>query len=349
MTMKKAQCDIIIPVLRRADLTANCVESIRARTHSEYNLIFIDNASDPETKALLERLRSSMANVEVVRNHENLGWVKAINQGIRLSVSPFVCVMNNDTVVRTDGWLERLISVAESADDIGLVNPNFDVKEPRSIDGSRSIEIDFCRGYCILIKAAVVEKIGLFDESYGLGYYDDDDYSLRAIRSGFRCVMVPGVHVEHLRDTTFSALFKEDVRRSLHEKNKELFYAKWGRRLKVVVIVSRDGASEDLARILFSLARRQHIVSVWNLASPLRAGHINIRETHFPRILPAGAFSLLFGLNRRKRREKRYDAVFVDTDKFNLFASRIGFPLYRFDAAKDRARIEAIADSLARS
>jgi len=212
--MKPAQCDIIIPVLRRADITANCVESIRTHTRPDYNLIFIDNASDPETKSLLERLRSSMRNVEVIRNPENLGWVKAINQGIRSSASPTVCVMNNDTVVRTDGWLERLIAVAESEPDIGLVNPNFAVKEPRSIGGSPFIEVDFCRGYCILIKRAVIDRIGAFDESYGLGYYDDDDYSLRAIRAGFRCVMVPAVHVEHLRDTTFSALFRERGGRS---------------------------------------------------------------------------------------------------------------------------------------
>jgi len=78
----------------------------------------------------------------------------------------------------------------------------------------------------------VIEKIGPLDEAYGLGYYDDDDYSMRAVEAGFRCVKANGVFVEHLRDSTFSALYAEDKRRQLHEKNKDSFTRNGGKGLR---------------------------------------------------------------------------------------------------------------------
>ena len=98
-------CDIIIPVFDQLELTGRCLESIKARTGSPYRLILIDNASAGGTRDFLEGFRASNSNVTLIRNEENLGWVKAINQGMRLSTAPYVCIMNNDTVVRSDGWL----------------------------------------------------------------------------------------------------------------------------------------------------------------------------------------------------------------------------------------------------
>jgi len=143
-------CDIIIPVHDRLELTKACVESIELTTRSPYRLILIDNGSLEETARYLEAYASCTANVALVRNEENLGWVKAANQGLARATGPFAVLMNNDTVVKTPDWLGRLIEVAESEPDIGLVNPRFDVKMP--VPSKRPyLEVDFCRGYCLLI------------------------------------------------------------------------------------------------------------------------------------------------------------------------------------------------------
>jgi GT2 family glycosyltransferase len=200
-----------------------------------------------------------------------------------------------------------LISIAESEDDIGLVNPKFS-QEDSSGQGLSFTEIDFCRGYCMLIKRKVVEKTGGLDEEYGVGYYDDDDYSVRAINAGFRCVRANDVVVEHLKDSTFKDIFTEKNRMELHEKNKKLFYSKWGRRLRLIFVITKDERRSDIVETLLSAARRQHIIYLWNGGETFGINHINIRERAISKLLLS--FELLS--NRFKKPGKRYDAIFVD-------------------------------------
>lgn len=345
--MDRARCDIIIPVYNKLELTKNCLESILANTDAPYRLILIDNASSGEIKSFLEVFKSANGNVTLVRNNENLGWVKAVNQGIKMSDAPYICVMNNDTVVRTKGWLSKLAAVAELEPEIGLVNPKFEAKV-RDRPGRPYIEIDFCRGYCILVKRAVIEKIGGLDEGYGLGYYDDDDFSVRALRAHFKCVRANDVYVEHLRDSTFKELFKEDDRIRLHEKNKELFYKKWGRRLNVAFVMTkaRDRRFFDL---LLSLARRQHIVYVWNGTALSGAEHINIRYRKWPGLVTAVIAPFFLGLNWTKQRTKRYAVVFTDDAVLCQVLSKVRPKVYYFNADKDESRVVDITDGIAKA
>lgn len=342
-------CDIVIPVFNKPDITAACLESIVKRTHSPHRVILIDNGSDEKTKRLLIDFKASHDNVTLFRSEENLGWVKAVNRGIGLSAAPYVCMMNNDTVVETDDWLAKLAGVAELEPDIGLVNPDFGGrKRPGTFPGP-FVEIDFCRGYCILVKRAVIERIGGLDEAYGLGYYDDDDYSVRAIRAGFRCVRAGGITVRHLRDSTFSSMFADEKRRALHQKNKELFYAKWGRRLRVVFILTKSADRKKVSDMLTGLARRQHIVYLWNMAEPLGIGHINIRERAGWGLFPKTGFSVLLRLNSMKKEPKRYNVVFVDDERLGAkLAPLAKSAVYCVDMEKDKGRIGSIVDSAAK-
>lgn len=342
--MSSPACDIIIPVFDQLEMTRNCLESIRERTHSPCNLIVIDNNSNSQTKAFLRDFGSENGSVKIVTNDGNLGWVRAVNQGMRLSASPYICIMNNDTVVDTDDWLSRMIAVAEMDPEIGLVNPRFEIKTELRSD-SAFIEIDFCRGYCILIKRAVMERIGLLDEEYGMGYYDDDDYSVRAIRAGFKCVRANGVLVRHLRDTTFSSVFTDKKRRELHEKNKKLFYSKWGRRLKIVLINTR-GIEKALSDIAMALARRQHVVYVWS-RRPVDLGHINIRQRTAPGLFFNWVFASDLALNNTKKGTKRYDLVFFDDRSIERLVRSFRPDAHFVDTGKDHSEIDRIVNSAA--
>ncbi len=341
------KCDIVIPVYNETALTRDCLDSIAANTDTPYRIILIDNASGDETKKFLECVAASYKDVTLIRNETNLGWVKAVNQGIKISASPYLCIMNNDTVVKTAGWLSKLIDIANISEDIGLVNPRFEIKSNIAKD-EPYIEIDFCRGYCILIKRTIIDKIGGLDEAYGLGYYDDDDFSIRAIRAGFRCVRANNIVVEHLKDSTFSAIFKDEVRRELHEKNKQLFYKKWGRRLKIVFIITEAPDPEALKTTLLGLARRQHIVYLWNLTEPLKIKHTNIREKAVPAIFPIIACAFQLSLNAMKKAAKRYDLIFIDSPRLCLKLSKRHKAVHCVDVNTDANKLYQIVDSSAR-
>lgn len=346
--MAKLRCDIIIPVYDRHDLTKDCLNSIYECTHTDFNLILIDNASGARTRAFLDKFVASTPNARLVRNNANLGWVRAVNQGMRLSSGGYICIMNNDTIVRTDNWLHRLIEIADSEADIGLVNPNFDVKRDTLRTSKPYIEIDFCRGYCVLVKRGVMEKIGVLDEAYGSGYYDDDDYSVRAIRAGFRCVKANSVLVAHLRDSTFKAVFAEDKRNALHERNKELFYSRWGRRLRLAFAITKTRDKKKMSDLLVGLARRQHILHVWNFSgTELAIEHVNVREKLLPGFLSHPYLSAELYLNSMKRPAKQYDIVF--TDDGTACPKGIGrrHNLCEVDFGKDASSIEKFVDKTA--
>lgn len=339
-------CDIIIPVFNQTALTRDCLKSIAANTDTPCRIILIDNASGDETKKFLESLAASHETMTLIRNETNLGWVKAVNQGLKVSTSPYLCIMNNDTVVKTHGWLSAMVDIAETADDIGLVNPCFEIKATVA-NNEPWIEIDFCRGYCILIKRAVIDRIGGLDEAYGLGYYDDDDFSVRAIRAGFRCVRANGVMVEHLKDSTFSAIFKDDKRLELHEKNKQLFYDKWGRRLKIVFVMTGASGRDAVKDVLLALARRQHIIYLWNLTEPLRIRHTNVREKHLPGLFAMPLVRLELYLNLLKKDTKHYDLILSDDGNMVSKLSSIRASVHYVDADSGISSLSGIVNSAA--
>jgi glycosyltransferase involved in cell wall biosynthesis len=85
----KPHCDIIIPIWNQMSLTKRCLESIREKTGIPYRLILIDNGSEEETRQYLASLAGNGGwRGVLIRNDENLGYIRAINQGLRVSTAP---------------------------------------------------------------------------------------------------------------------------------------------------------------------------------------------------------------------------------------------------------------------
>ncbi len=81
-------------------------------------------------------------------------------------------------------------------------------------------------GFCMLIKRAVIDKIGGMDDRYGLGNFEDDDFSLRATIAGFQSWIAMDCFIHHFGHRTFIGE-KVDLSKSLH-KNWGVFKDKWG-------------------------------------------------------------------------------------------------------------------------
>ncbi|HXZ36210.1 MAG TPA: glycosyltransferase [Thermodesulfobacteriota bacterium] len=237
-------CDIIIPIWNQLSLTQRCLEAVRKKTRTPHRLILIDNGSEEGTRKYLEGLAESPSWTGVlVRNEKNRGYIQAVNQGLKISTAPYVCLLNNDIVV-TAGWLERMIEFAGSHPEVGLVNPqqNHDPGKPMpdDLEGFAAsqvdtrwgwMELDHCTGGCLLIKREVIEKIGFLDETYGQGYYEDNDYSRRAQRAGYRCLRLLDTFVWH----DIEGSFKEDPDRGeKRRKNEALYQSRWGNPLRII-------------------------------------------------------------------------------------------------------------------
>jgi GT2 family glycosyltransferase len=257
--MPDMRCDIVMPVWNNKEVTSRCIDSIFDNTHCDYRLIIIDNASDAPTRLYLEQLKSSRPEaVLLITNQENLGFTKAVNQGMRAASADFVCIANNDIIV-SDGWLQEMMQVAQSHKDIGIVNPatNFGKKKPSNIT-YQQYAVQMTKGkegrfsetaspvaFCYLIKKEVIDKIGLLDERFSPGYFEDTDYAIRARRAGYKSVFAEGAFVFHPEHTSFK---KRGFNR-LFKQSEEKFYQMYPRPERVLYVLKRPPAEDFGVRI----------------------------------------------------------------------------------------------------
>lgn len=232
---------IIIVTFNELGYTKECIESIRLRTDEPYELIFVDNGS---TDGTLEYL-TSIADAQIIRNRDNRGFPAAVNQGLKLARGEQVLLLNNDTVVST-GWLHKLLTALQSDPKIGLVGPCSNnvsgsqmiavtYTEMTSMDGfawnwgklhaGRREETDRLIGFCLVIKKALLERIGGLDEQFGIGCFEDDDICLRALRAGWKAVIARDAFVHHYGSRTFAGSGVDFT--ALMRENRQKFSDKW--------------------------------------------------------------------------------------------------------------------------
>lgn len=247
-TNEKPEVSIVIPVYNQLDYTKKCIESLVSTLDRKVELIIVDNASTDKTYEYLSAYRNSKLKIEVIRNTENLGFPKAVNCGIEESTGRYVVIANND-IIFTNGWLTRIIEVAESNDNIGLVGPiSNEVSGLQKDENANYSTVDEMFSYaarikqenssqvvnfprlaflCTLIKREVIEKIGGLDERFSPGNYEDDDYCLRAQLAGYKAVIARDIFVHHFGSKSFKANGNDAYKKRL-EINRQIFVAKWG-------------------------------------------------------------------------------------------------------------------------
>ncbi len=333
------RCDIIIPIWNQLEFTRECVENLIKNTGCPYRLILIDNASDSATRVYLEGIAGDKTlDAKLIRNETNLGFVKAVNQGLRITEGPYVCVLNNDTVP-APRWLERMIEFAETHPDVGLINPQCDGHLDTPIDAyakalagykGEYMEMNQCQGFCMLIKRALIDKIGILDEAFGIGGFDDTDYSMRAHLAGFRCAAIKDAYVYHRLHASFN---ESGDREDWVRRNQKIYYDKWGKHRRVGIAVCLDLFNADsvspVLKSAYTFARNWSWVHIWINAKVKKdlfkneikkalekeglPPHQNIRIEHFS--LPRGIFKMAVAgkvIERRlspRMRRKRFDTV----------------------------------------
>ena len=288
--MPETLCDIVIPIWNQPEMTKRCLDSVLAAAAESIRLILVDNGSEPLTHEMLDRFRAgSQTPVEILRNPVNLGFIKAVNQGIRAARAPWVCLLNNDTVV-TSGWLTEMIRVAESDPKIGLVNPTSNCLgypdkglSPEEIarrlakERGRSVPLSTAMGFCLLARRALFDRIGDLDEQFGMGNFDDDDLSLRVRQAGLRPVRALAAYVHHEGKVSFKQL---PGWKKAFDENRRLFEQKWGKRLRILW-----GPAVPAAVSLEAIAGAGHwvcVVGPKNAGTAQKVEHAQIEFLEYP-------------------------------------------------------------------
>ena len=218
----KPVLSIIIVNFNTKDLLKKCLESIKLSF--DYEIIVVDNASNDDSLQSINSLE--LKNLKIINNKTNLGFAKAVNQGIRQSQGEFILLLNSDIVVKPKA-IEKMIDFAKnnlSAGVVGgrLLNPDGSIqgscfylptlgraaqefwlgKNEKSIVrkyapvGNKLSEVEAVVGAVFLIPRKILQKVGFFDERYFI-YFEDLDYCRRVRRNGFKVYYLPTTEFIH--------------------------------------------------------------------------------------------------------------------------------------------------------
>lgn len=200
---------------------------------------------DTSTDGTAEYL-SRLPRSQVVVNKTNQGFARACNQAFQRLDTDYLLLLNNDTTV-TPGWLERMYQPFLRYPEIGITAPCSNY-----VAGAQRIQVNYsdlsglnalakqlaveragqgffnhyAAGLCMLIKRNVIDKVGGFDQCFGLGNFEDDDFCLRVQLAGYKIWVAADAFIHHVGSATFQHE-NIDYQRSM-ENNWRIFKKKWG-------------------------------------------------------------------------------------------------------------------------
>jgi len=210
-----------------------CLNSVFAASKNLNVQIFVvDNNS---VDGSINMLKENFSSVVLIENKENVGFSKANNQAIKRANSPYVLLLNPDTVIEEDTFDKCIDFMNSNTDCGGLGLRMLDGKGnflPESKRGfpSPSVafykifglsylfpksqkfgryhlgflsefevnEVDVLSGAFMLLRTVTLEKIGLLDEQFFM-YGEDIDLSYRIKLGGYKNYYFPETKIIHYK------------------------------------------------------------------------------------------------------------------------------------------------------
>jgi GT2 family glycosyltransferase/glycosyltransferase involved in cell wall biosynthesis len=263
--------DIVIPVYNAPADVRDCVTSVLAHLRPDVRVVLIDDASpDPRIAQYFAELEArAHPQLLLLRNEANQGFTGTANRGMQLSRADVV-LLNSDTIV-TAGWLDAIMHCAATDARIGTITPftnNAEIcsfprfcednpwpsgADPEPVRAALAAvavptypDLPTGVGFCMYIRRALLDEVGVFDMAFGLGYGEENDLCLKAARAGWRNVLADNAFVVHTGGRSF-----EGQKSELGVRNMALLAERHPHYLEMV----RDYISADPLRPLREAAK----------------------------------------------------------------------------------------------
>lgn len=245
-------------------------KSIETLIHSlkkiRYEIIIIDNASFDKVPAELNNL----AHVKIINNGKNCGYGKGLNQGVKIAQGKYLLLLNPDIEFDINS-ISNLLNKLKSNSKVGAIGPQLISEKGETLqsisgipsllqslfvfsfidkiwpsnpfskkyhnlnlDRSTEQDVDVVSGACIMIKKALYDKVGGFDESFFM-YFEEVDFCCRVKNAGYKILYLPQAKVMHLVGR--STQNKEWIEKTF-EQSRFNFFAKYHGLMPAIIIES---------------------------------------------------------------------------------------------------------------
>ena len=218
---------VIIPVHNALSDLRACLKSLQSSMPAEAEVLLIDDASDDvDVKPFLRQWLGQVGPTwRVEFESVNQGFVATVNRGMSMTEGDIV-LLNSDTLL-TPGWLQGIQRCLDSDKQIATATPwsnNGEIVSlphfcqanpvPPDVDAIAEIisqnqspvypDIPTAVGFCMGVSRFAIENMGFFDHDlFGLGYGEENDFSMRASENGMRNVLCDDVFVAHVGGRSF--------------------------------------------------------------------------------------------------------------------------------------------------
>ncbi len=212
-----------------------CIKSISDREVKGWEIIVVDNDSMDGSE---KEAKKAFPFIRLIQNRENLGFAKAVNQGLQKASGRYVLLLNPDAQVK-NGAIGQLLSFMEANPDAGIAGAqllNSDGSKQNSIANfpslatellnksflrrlfpkkfpgkernySEPIGVDSVIGACMMVRRRALDQVGILDEDYFL-FLEETDWCYRMKKAGWKIYHVPQAEVDH-----FQGKSAEEVRK----------------------------------------------------------------------------------------------------------------------------------------
>ncbi len=237
---------VIIPTYGEHDVTRRCLASLAEHaTESACEVLVIDDAfAEP-----LDLMSMQVSGAELIRNEQNLGFLRTCNRAVVESRGDYILLLNNDTVVGA-GALDAMLDSFVRFDDVGAVCAQLrfadgTLQEAGGIvwsDGSAwnwgrgehpkdprfnyPREVDYGSAAALMVRRTLWEQLGGFDEHFAPAYYEDTDLCFQIRSLGYRVMYQPRAVVTHFEGVSHGTDTSSGLK-AHQTKNQARFADKW--------------------------------------------------------------------------------------------------------------------------
>lgn len=245
---------IVIVNWNTKQLLLDCLASVYSTLKNvSFEIWMVDNASSDGS---VEAVQSDYPDVNIIQNHENLGFAAANNKALRKIEGRYALLLNTDTVL-TEGAIEKIFSFMEDNPETGMACGqllNEDGTKQNSIanfpsflsllcnetilrilfpkrypskrqDYKEPIEVDSCIGACLMVRKKAMDEVGLLDERYFF-FMEETDWALSMRKAGWKSFFIPDARIHHLQGQSAGDNVKA---RKMFYRARYFYFKKWFR------------------------------------------------------------------------------------------------------------------------